>query len=438
MNQPLVPEHVQSVVDAAGDSRLPIVASVGEEITFRHPATIQLGRTIQLDPHKLPHKPILKALETAQDGLIFAPERGERMKDPSEYEELRGLGVTARKLVTEKDKRGKPIAEVTLWERAGKSNQPHYIIFTGKSGHIADTGPLPPGLEIPGYDRHAGLTFLQEIARTGAGFTVVTMRGYGGNKVTPSQRGFEKDIEAFYRDWKARAEAPNSELPAAKRVVIAGVSLGTYNAAYLAREMTRDGQPPALLTLVTPYEKFIAAADNVLRNKPFEHHPLFHHSVVKTLQQKSEWVKEKVTGLRHASIAVPRDHLNGMLKYPFDTGSIVAELDPRTQLLVVTAGKDTVTLPENSDALLNTANENGLVARQKLYPESGHANWPVKETVQAMQVRLEDARDVYPPAQEGEVIMRDGVPTPVCSAVLPLRWQGYVSGRRGPGEIQLR
>lgn len=429
MTLPLDDKNTGGAVESAkADVTQEVVASVSAPV-FKGGITTHLHI---VDPRTLAGKVTAQLLRRSQDGMIFNPHPAELEKlesDPLSYPELEGLGLTSRKLVTECDKKGHPTAEITLWEREGNASQPHYIIFTGKTGHIIDTGDLPPGVEIPGYDRHAGIELMQQIAKTGAGVTVVTMRGYGNNIGKPSEAGFQKDIAAFYADWKQRAVesemgtqsaklvsvasvhkngvaplAPRNAVPSAKRTIVAGVSLGTCNAAYLANLMGKDGQPPALLALVNPYKEFVDAAAHTLENTPFKHAPF-----VKRLPLQYQG---KVRGL---SFHVPRENLDQWLNHNFRTSELLPQLDKRTHLHVVTSGQDQQIPPENSAALMDVAKRSGLTATQTIYPDCGHLDWPIAPTVKAIQGAFDRAHEAYAAQQPEDIIYRDGVATSAVS-----------------------
>lgn len=355
-------------------------------------------RMMVINPKSFWDRRVLGLLDSRQDTLIFDPHPKDvkKMEHPSKYKELEGLDITERVLVTERDKKGQPTATITLWEHKSQPGKEHYILFNGKTGHIADIGALPDGVSGEGYDkkrdleldyeRHGGLTFLKELANEGAGFTAVTVRGYGNNLGEPSEKGFEKDIDVFLADRKARQDKDPASVVPAERTVIAGVSLGTGIAAMLASKMTAVEGPPAMLALVNPYKRFSAAADHSLRSQPFK------YKALKGIPFAED--------IRNLAFDIPRDVLEQILRTTFRTDQRIEELHPDTSMLVITSGKDTIIPPENSADLVSIAKSIGLRAKQCIYEYCGHHNLPIKLVAKDVkaeyQEHLKQPRQDYP------------------------------------------
>ena len=134
---------------------------------------------------------------------------------------------------------------IQIWEKSadpalGNSAEFHHVLFHGNNGHVADAGPPVPGANNEGYDRHARINYLTGIAKTGAGFTGVSLRGYGKSGGNPSERGFKHDIKAVVNDLSKSKKLT-------KKIVVTGESLGTWSATQAAVQMTKLGKPPAAL-----------------------------------------------------------------------------------------------------------------------------------------------------------------------------------------------
>lgn len=241
-------------------------------------------------------------------------------------------------------------ATITLWEKKAEPGRPHVIFFTGRSGHVADIGDAP--FEIEGYNRHASIDFLADLAKAGAGFTVVTLRGYGNNKGKPGEDGFRKDINVFLDDWMKRPDRPPSN-----EVIASGYSLGAANAAILAAEMTKRGQPPAVLALANAFSSMVR------RGKEYIDEYL------------SKVDDERLKGLTISEEVVR----NRMLDHPFDTKKRLSELEPATHICIGYSSKDEVTNPDHSREIATVARELGLPVYEECYEGRGHFNVPTHQ-----------------------------------------------------------
>lgn len=348
----------------------------------------------------------IRKFRNQQDGFLFHPHEDgvQPLKRPSDYPELQGLGIKERTLVTERKYNlippsvarrfetakpdvtrynGKEIdpedlmfippdassqsakpgfvgrvissvnsslpatASITLWEREAEKGKPHLIFFTGRTGHVADTGEISK--QVEGYNRHASLDFLSDLAKQGVGFTVVTMRGYGNNRGKPGEDGFRQDIAVFVDDWLKRKD----KVPA-DRVVVAGYSLGAANAAIMATELTKRGEAPAVLALANGFSSMIR------RGKEFidDYLSTTDNPKLKGLQISEEVVRKR------------------MLAHPFNTLERLTELKPQTHVCIGYSTHDEVTNPDHSRQLANTAREYGLAVFEHCFENCGHLNVP--------------------------------------------------------------
>ena len=317
-----------------------------------------------------------------QETYMFHPRQGiEKMKSPLEYEELAKYPVTERELVTD-DRLGHH-ANITLWEKKADEGKPHYIVFSGRSGHWADSGDTP--MPVPGYDRRAGLKFLAEIAKSGAGFTAVTMRGYGNNSGHPGEEGFKKDIEVLVRDW-----LDNQDRVPSHRLIVAGYSMGTANATMAAAELTKQGEVPALLALANPFSHMAKLADEFISKNP-----------------KAKEMK----------LYLPEEVLeqNKMLRHEFRSDDRLTELSPDTHVFIATSGKDSMIDPSHSKRLIRVARQHGLKVEEQPYPECGHLNLPMEDLAQRIRSAFEASQEAAatPEARINRLVnMRDGVYIP--------------------------
>jgi uncharacterized protein len=153
-----------------------------------------------------------------------------------------------------------------------------------------------------------------------AGFDLVMpdYRGYGkssGRIESPGQ--LRQDVRAAWDSVAPRY--------AGLRVVLYGRSLGTGLAADLAEQLTREGRPPHLTVLATPYSS--------LRELAAEFYP---------------WVPA------------------GLLRYPLDTGRHLPHIGGR--VLLVHAGEDSLIGLHHSERLMRVA----PAAQLLVVPGAGH------------------------------------------------------------------
>lgn len=404
-------------------------AGDAHEATLPQPQAVQKNRGIKDELKALAARGIL-SIPAVQEYAIYNPNDCKPIKNPNEYEELEGLGFTARKLVTERDKKGNATAEILLWERKGAKGKPHYILFSGKSGHIADTGPLPKtvrpdscksydpehGVALDYYP-NVGLKLLRDLAKDDAGVTVVTMRGYGGNKGKPSETNFNHDLEAFLTDREFRARQNPGEVPAAKDTVVCGVSMGTGIGAILTSKMTHRppldrknknddiNGAPAAFVMVNPYRRFLMAADHTLQNGILKH----HHFVGVALDKLGELsdntpvvrnIKKLgirgVENIRGVVVQLPHPNLEALLKknHAFETDERFKEFSRKTQLVIITGHKDEQIPRENSDGLVEVAKSLGLRVKQFVYNFSGHLNMPQAQITENIRWAAEQGRSI--------------------------------------------
>lgn len=399
----------------------PPVVVVAEQPALAHASPTDIILTANNVPAAKPRKwtdPItrevfIRKFRGKQDEALFHPQDDgvPKLLHPSQYEQLKGFDVTERTLVTERSvsvpqpaipalikeqwrkvlgprkkeidphdpmydpstKDGYPLeqppkksfvgslvasvnssvpaaATITLWEKKAEPGKPHVIFFTGRSGHVADIGNAP--FEVEGYNRHASIEFLADLAKAGVGFTVVTLRGYGNNKGKPSEAGFRKDINVFLDDWMKRSDRPPSN-----EVIASGYSLGAANAAILASEMTKRGEPPAVLALANAFSSMVR------RGKEY----------IDDYLSKAE--DERLKGLTISE----DDVRNRMLDHTFDTNKRLTELEPATHVCIGYSSKDEVTNADHSRELAKTARELGLPVYEECYEGRGHFNVPTQQ-----------------------------------------------------------
>lgn len=429
--------------------RVPVVETVqvqsspASELPTTLPRTRQDKPTKRKWPDALATEVFIRNFRPKQDGLLFHPHENnvEKLKHPSEYEQLKGFDVTERMLVTERKyniippsvaamfnakgqknntaridehdpmfdpstKDGYPptpqpqksfvgslissvnsslpaSASITLWEKKAEQGKPHVIFFTGRSGHVADTGYAAES--IKSYNRHASLDFLADLAKAGVGFTVVTLRGYGNNKGKAGEEGFRKDIMAFLDDWMKRPDRVPSD-----QVIVSGYSLGAANAAILASEMTKRGEPPAVLGLSNGFSSMVR------RGKEF---------IDDFLQTTDD---ERLKGL-----VIPEDVVRKrMLDHPFDTKKRLSELKPLTHVCVGYSSKDEVTHPDHSRELIKTAREHGLPVFEQCFEGYGHLDVPTQQLAGILLKAYEHSQSAEGKERATDRLMwrtRDGV-----------------------------
>ena len=164
---------------------------------------------------------------------------------------------------------------------------------------------------------------MRELAKNGAGFTVVTMRGYGTNKGKPGEAGFRKDIAVFIDDWMQRKDRVPTD-----RLIVSGYSLGSANAAILASELTKRGEFPAVLGLAN------GPSSMVWRGK--------------------EYIDEFLRTTEHPKLkglTIPEKVVKTILEHPFNTEERLAELKPLTHVCIGYSSHDEITNTLHSNQL---------------------------------------------------------------------------------------
>ncbi len=121
--------------------------------------------------------------------------------------------------------------ELLAWYKAAKENQPTVLFLHGNAGHI-------------GYRMFLTRAFL----KSGFGVLLLEYRGYGGNKGSPSEKG-------FYTDARAAIHFLQRQGISSQHLVLYGESLGTGVAVKMAREF-----PVCALVLQSPYTSLAAVA----------------------------------------------------------------------------------------------------------------------------------------------------------------------------------
>jgi glycerophosphoryl diester phosphodiesterase len=269
--------------------------------------------------------------------MLFQPNESglEDIKPPSDYPELRRFGFVELELIASDD------VAFTVWERKGAFDRPDYLLFHGNRAHWGDTGP---GDSL--RDRRARLKFIEELAASGAGVRAVTLRGFGRSTAIPSEDGFILDIHAI-------AEHLFKQGVDHRKLAIAGESLGTWAATQAAVEMTRQGRPPALLSLQNPFTCVADVGERVISHFPI---------------------------VRSLNIALSASTLNRhVLKNHFYTARLFAELSPQTSIQIATSGKDDLIHPSHSQKLAEIAQKHGLSVTHESFPDALHHNIPPAE-----------------------------------------------------------
>ena len=272
-----------------------------------------------------------------QQEMLFRPcESGlEKLKSPSEYPELKRFGFTALRLTAEDG------VQITVWERKGDLNRPHFLLFHGNRAHWGDTG----GNDRQ-RDRRARLKFIEELASTGAGVTAVTLRGFGGSSAVPNERGFLGDLRAVTAHVLARGFDHG-------RLVVAGESLGTWAATQTAVYLTQSGLAPAILSPQNPFTRAADVGERVIS----------HYSIVRSLN------------IGMSASALDRH----VLKHHFYTAQLFQELSTETVVHIATSGKDDLVPPSHSEKLAEIARKRNLRVIHDVYPEALHHNIPPVE-----------------------------------------------------------
>jgi len=269
--------------------------------------------------------------------MLFQPSESglEDIKPPSEYPELKRFGFAELQLIASDG------IAFTVWERKGGFDRPDYLLFHGNRAHWGDTGPGDSQ-----RDRRARLKFIEELAGSGAGVTAVTLRGFGRSTAIPSEDGFIRDIHAI-TEHLFRQGVDH------RKLAIAGESLGTWAATQAAVEMTRQGRPPALLSLQNPFTCVADVGERVISHFPI---------------------------VRSLNIALSASTLNRhVLKNHFYTARLFAELRPQTSIQIATSGKDDLIHPSHSQKLAEIAQKHGLSVTHESFPDALHHNIPPAE-----------------------------------------------------------
>jgi glycerophosphoryl diester phosphodiesterase len=281
-------------------------------------------------------------LSYGEQDLLFRPsEPGlENLKLPSEYLELEPFGFSESKVAASDG------IDFTVWERAGNSNMPHFLLFHGNRAHWGDTGPGEPL-----RDRHARLKFIKELASTGASVTAVTLRGFGKSRGKPSEQGFVLDICALTERLLLNGCDP-------RKLVIVGESLGTWAAVQAAACITRQNRPPALVSLQNPFTSIADVGELFVSQFPL---------------------------LRSLHIGLSASALDRhVLRNHFYTANLVRELSVSTVLHIATSGKDDLVDPSHSDRLVEIAQSRGMRVIHDSYPQALHHNIPPVEFAQSV------------------------------------------------------
>ena len=272
-----------------------------------------------------------------QQEMLFRPcESGlEKLKSPSEYPELKRFGLTELRLTAADG------VQITVWERQGDLNRPHFLLFHGNRAHWGDTGGNDRR-----RDRRARLKFIEELASTGAGVTAVTLRGFGGSPAVPNELGFLEDLRAVTAHIVARRFDHS-------RLVVAGESLGTWAATQTAVYMTQRGLAPALLSLQNPFTRMADVGERVISN----------YSIVRSLN------------IGMSASALDRH----VLKHHFYTAQLFQDLNVNTVIYIATSGKDDLVPPSHSGKLAEIATKRNLRMIHDIYPDALHHNIPPVE-----------------------------------------------------------
>ena len=276
-------------------------------------------------------------LALSQQDMLFRPtESGlETLKSPADYPELQRFGFHELSLAAED---GVPI---TVWERRGAIDRPHFLLFHGNRAHWGDTG-----IGDASRDRRARLKFISELASSGAGVTAVTLRGFGNSAAVPSETGFLLDLRAVADHIAARGFDP-------QRMVVAGESLGTWAATQTAVYLTLRKTPPALLSLQNPFTSMAEVGETVIS----------HFAIVRSL-----------------NIALPASSLDRhVLKSHFYTANLLQQLTTETVLHIATSGKDGLVHPSHSDKLAEIAQRRNLRVVRDLFADALHSTIPPVE-----------------------------------------------------------
>ncbi len=273
-------------------------------------------------------------LALSQQEMLFHPSESglEILKSPSDYPELQRFGFRESSLIAED---GVPI---TVWERLGAMDRPHFLLFHGNRAHWGDTG-----VGDASRDRRARLKFIGELASSGAGVTAVTLRGFGNSSAVPSETGFLLDLRAV-ADYITARGFPH------QRLVIAGESLGTWAATQTAVYLTLRNTPPALLSLQNPFTSMAEVGESVIS----------HFAIFRSL-----------------NIALSASSLDRhILKSHFYTAKLVQQLTPDTVLHIATSGKDGLVHPSHSDRLAELAQRKNLRVVRDIFADALHSTIP--------------------------------------------------------------
>lgn len=282
-------------------------------------------------------------LKLTQERHLFQPDMqgAEPIRHPRTYGHL-GRFAVAEQMLTTADK-----TQIQVWEREALPGKPHYIVFHGNNGHWGDTGPYPPEKELIPLNRKIRMDLLHDIAETGAGFTAVSLRGYGKSGGKPSEAGFAQDIEAVIDHVTRFKNIPHN------RILVAGESMGATVAAMTAEMMTKQGKPPAMLGLMNPFESMA--------------------------RQAQEHTAKKF------SVNFSAEQLDKILRHPLNTKQHLRALAPVTRVFIGTSGADRTIDPANSVHLREAAHRRGFQVKHEVFEGCEHCTWPTEKFVEGIE-----------------------------------------------------
>jgi uncharacterized protein len=163
---------------------------------------------------------LLVTLFVFQRSFLYAPDRNETTPANAGLTDFAQIRINS-----------KPDVLTSWWHAPVKADAPVILIFHGNGGALAGRAKL--------YEGIAGKDF---------GLLAVGYPGYGGNPGAPSEQSLYQAAQANY-DWLiAKGYKP-------KQIIIAGQSLGTGVAIWLAQK-----QPAAGLLLQSPYTSMVEMA----------------------------------------------------------------------------------------------------------------------------------------------------------------------------------
>ncbi len=266
-----------------------------------------------------------------QQSMLFRPtESGlETLRPPSEYPELSRFGFRELSIKAEDG------VSFLVWEKNGRRNQPHFLLFHGNRAHWGDTGAGDPQ-----RDRRARLKFVEHLAAAGAGVTAVTLRGFGRSSGVPCEAGFLLDLKAIVNYLAQQGLNPNT-------LVVAGESLGTWAATQTAVYLTEKHAAPAVLSLQNPFTSMAEVGEDVVSRLP----------VVRSLQ-----------------LALSAGSLDRVLKSHFYTANLFARLSDSTVIHIATSGRDGLVHPSHSERLAQIARAKNLRVVRDLFADAYHHN----------------------------------------------------------------